>query len=228
MHARKKNYWRRFFVIKWTPPIFLSCIHTRRENFMTMYGYARVSRHDQNEARQINALVNFGVNPDFIFIDKCSGKDFNRPQYQKMLDTLQPNDTVVVQSIDRFGRNYYDNLNQVHTIRNEKHADFVVIDSPTIDTRNNLEPDGNLMVDMSIMVASHQAEREYNYIHQRQAEGIAIAKQKGIHCGHPYKTKPENFDEVYQQWKDKQISGRSAAQLLGVNPSTFLRWTKNM
>lgn len=193
-----------------------------------IYGYARVSRHDQNEARQITALKEFGVPEENIFVDKSSGKNFDRPAYNEMIKNLAPNDLVVVQSIDRFGRDYHENINQVHMIKNDKKANFVVIDSPTIDTRNNLEPDGNLMVDMSIMVASHQAEREYNYIHQRQAEGIAIAKQKGIHCGHPYKTKPENFDEVYQEWKDKKISGRSAAQLLGVNPSTFLRWTKNM
>ena len=195
---------------------------------MTMYGYARVSRHDQNEARQINALVNFGVNPDFIFIDKCSGKDFNRPQYQKMLDTLQPNDTVVVQSIDRFGRNYYDNLNQVHTIRNEKHADFVVIDSPSIDTRKNLEPNSNFQLDMSIMIASQQAEIEYNYIHQRQAEGIANAKANGIRCGRPDKIKPANFHDIYQKWKNEEISARRAAKLLNISASTFLRWAKDL
>ena len=192
----------------------------------TTYGYARVSRHEQNEARQLRAFNEFGISSDYIFVDKCSGKNFNRPQYQKMIDNLKPNDLVVVQSIDRFGRNYYDNLNQVRIIKNEKKADFVVIDSPTIDTRKISDINGNFILDLSIMLASQQAETEYRYIHQRQAEGIANAKANGIKCGRPDKPKPGNFEEVYAKWNNQEISARSAAKLLDVSTPTFLKWTR--
>ena len=192
---------------------------------MAIYGYARVSSKDQNEDWQIDALKNFGV--DKIFIDKQSGKDFKRPQYRKLLRRLRAEDVFVVKSIDRLGRNYAEILEQWRVITKEKGAAIVVLDMPLLDTRNKKDFIGTLVADLALQIMSAFAQIELDFIKQRQAEGIAAAKARGVKFGRPPKKRPENFDEVFSDWQSGKISARKAGKILGVNPQTFLRWTRS-
>ena len=189
-----------------------------------LYGYVRVSSRDQNIARQIDAMETFGV--DSIFTDKQSGKDFERPQYQALLAALQPNDTLVVKSIDRLGRNYDEILEQWRIITKEKQAAIVVIDMPLLDTRNSRDLTGTLIADIVLQLLSYVAETERAFIRQRQAEGIAAAKARGQRFGpKPMEHGPE-WDECERLWKSKAISAREAGARLGVSHNTFLRWMR--
>ena len=189
------------------------------------YGYARISSKDQREDRQIIALQNFGV--DIIFVDHQSGKDFDRPQYKKLLRKIKHNDTIVVKSIDRLGRNYAEILEQWRVITKDKGAAIVVLDTPLLDTRQRQDIIGTLIADLVLQIMSAFAQLERDFIRQRQAEGIAAAKARGVKFGRQPLPKPGNYNDVVALWKDGKISGRKAAKLLGVSNFTFIRWPRN-
>lgn len=191
---------------------------------MKTYGYARVSSKEQNETLQIDALKKFGV--EKIFVDKQSGKDFNRPQYQKLLRRLRAEDILVVKSIDRLGRNYAEILEQWRVLTKEKGAAIVILDMPLLDTRNRKDFLGTFIADLILQIMSAFAQIELNFIKQRQAEGIAAAKSRGVKFGRPPLPRPQNYTEMRDAWKSKKISARQAGKILGVNPQTFLRWVR--
>ena len=191
-----------------------------------IYGYARVSTNDQNADRQLLALEKFGVPKKHIFIDHQSGKDFERPQYRRLLKRLCSDDVLVVKSIDRLGRNYSKILEQWRFITKEKRAAIVILDMPLLDTRQNRDLTGIVIADIVLQLLSYVAEKEREFIHQRQAEGIAAAKARGIRFGRPPIPRPDNFSEVYESWMKKEINCREAGKLLGVSHYTFLKWTK--
>ena len=185
------------------------------------YGYARVSTKEQNEQRQIIALEEFGLNLRQIFIDKQSGKNFERANYQRLTRRLKEGDTLVVKSIDRLGRNYNEILEQWRIITKEKRAAIVVLDMPLLDTRRGKDLMGTFLSDIVLQVLSFVAENERSNIRQRQAEGIAAAKARGVRFGRPPAPLPENFHHLYQQWKNGKITGTAAAKLCGMPLSTF-------
>lgn len=186
-----------------------------------IYGYVRVSSRDQNEDRQMVAMREMNVPERNIYIDKQSGKDFNRPQYKKMVKRLKENDLLYVLSIDRLGRNYEDILEQWRIITKDKKADVVVIDMPLLDTRRGKDLMGTFIADLVLQILSFVAENERTNIRQRQAEGIAAAKARGVHFGRHPKPLPENFYEVYQLWKMKKIPISKAANMCGMAQTTF-------
>lgn len=189
-----------------------------------LYGYIRVSSRDQNEDRQRNAMYEFGIHEKNIYLDKQSGKDFERPGYKKLLRKIKPEDTLVIKSIDRLGRNYDEILEQWRIITREKKAAIVVLDMPLLDTRKGKDLTGTLIADIVLQLLSYVAQTEREFIHQRQAEGIAAAKAKGVHLGRKPMTIPEEFEHIYTRWKGGEISGREAARLLGVAQHTFTKW----
>lgn len=192
----------------------------------TIYGYIRVSSKDQNDDRQRIAMRNFGILKENIYFDKQSGKDFDRPEYNQLIKKLNPNDTLVVKSIDRLGRNYKEILEQWRLITKEIQANIVVIDIPLLDTRKNRDLIGTLISDIVLQLLSYVAQTEREFIHQRQAEGIAAAKARGVRFGRKAMQRPEGFEEVYNKWKNGELSARNAAKQLSVSPNTFLKWTK--
>ena len=188
---------------------------------MSVYGYIRVSSKDQKEDRQQMALKEVGVDLQNIYVDKQSGKDFNRPQYKKLLKKIKPGDLLYIKSIDRLGRNYEEIQNQWRIITKEKSADIYVIDMPLLDTRRGKDLLGTFISDLVLQLLSFVAENERTNIKQRQAEGIAAAKAKGIRFGRPPKPLPDNFHEAYQRWKQGEITGTAAAKEGGMPLSTF-------
>ena len=186
-----------------------------------IYGYARISTREQNEDRQILALKEMGVPEKNIFLDKMSGKNFERPQYKKMLRKLNSNSVLYIKSIDRLGRSYKDLSEQWRIITKDKGADVVVIDMPLLDTRREKNLLGTFISDLILALLSFVSESEFRTIHQRQAEGIAAAKARGFKFGRPPKQLPSNFHEVYQRWKLKKLSGTQAAKECGMPRSTF-------
>lgn len=184
-------------------------------------GYMRVSSKEQNEDRQRIALLEMGVPEENIYMDKLSGKDFNRPQYRRLLRKLDNNTVLFVKSIDRLGRNYADLNEQWRVITKEKGADIVVIDMPILDTRRDKNLMGTFISDIILALLSYVAENERVNIKQRQAEGIAAAKARGVKFGRPSKPLPDNFEEVFLAWKDKRISLRRASELCGLAETTF-------
>ena len=186
-----------------------------------IYGYIRVSSKDQNEDRHLIALHGRGVKDDYIYIDKKSGKDFNRPQYKKLMKKLKPGDLLMIQSIDRLGRNYEEVQNQWRVLTKEKEVDICVIDMPLLDTRQGKDLLGTFIADLVLQILSFVAQNEREYIRKRQAEGIAAAKAKGIRFGRVPKPLPENFHAVYQRWKSGEITGTAAAKECGMPLSTF-------
>lgn len=197
----------------------------KKNNGIT-YGYVRVSTRDQNEARQLVAMKEFGVPADCVYMDKQSGKDFNRAKYQELIQRLRPNDVLVVKSIDRLGRNYEDILEQWRVITKEKQAAIVVIDMPLLDTRQGKDLTGTLIADIVLQLLSYVAETERNFIRQRQAEGIAAAKARGQRFGRPKKERSEEYQDLVAQWKDGRLSATDAAQCLGVARNTFMKWVR--
>lgn len=183
------------------------------------YGYARVSSTDQNLDRQLDELRNNGVKK--IYTDKQSGKNFNRPQYRKLVNRLKENDILYVKSIDRLGRDYTEIQEQWRYITKEKKADIVVLDMPLLDTRKGKDLLGTFLSDIVLQILSFVAENERINIKQRQAEGIAAAKAKGIKFGRPEKPLPENFDETWQHCKETGISLKKAANMCGIPLSTL-------
>lgn len=190
------------------------------------YGYVRVSSKDQNEDRQILAMREFGIEKSDIYLDKQSGKDFDRPQYKRLLRKLKPDDTVVIKSIDRLGRNYQEILNQWRIITKEKKAAIVVWDMPLLDTRQGRDLTGTLIADIVLQLLSYVAEMERSYIKQRQAEGIATAKLRGVKFGAPPKERTALYYELLSQWQEGMVTARAAASKLGIHHKTFLRWAK--
>ena len=186
-----------------------------------IYGYVRVSSREQNEDRQRIALHDAGVPSHHIYHDKQSGKDFERPQYQKLLRKLRRDDVLVVKSIDRLGRNYAEILDQWRLLTKERGVDIVVLDMPLLDTRRGKELIGTFLADIVLQVLSFVAENERNNIRQRQAEGIAAAKARGVRFGRPPKPLPENFAVVCKDWQDGKITGVEAARRCGMPLSTF-------
>ena len=192
----------------------------------TFYGYARVSSRDQNEDRQVVALREMGVPESNIFVDKMSGKDFERKEYKKVLKKMREDTVLFIKSIDRLGRNYSELLEQWRVITKERRADIVVIDMPLLDTRREKNLLGTLISDIVLALLSFVSESERKSIKQRQAEGIAVAKQKGVHFGRVPKPLPDNFHEVYQLWVKKEISVSDAAKKCGMPRSSFFNRAK--
>ena len=188
---------------------------------MNTYGYVRVSTKDQNEDRQLIALHELGLSGRYIYVGKQSGKDFNRPQYRKLLRKLRPGDLLYIKSIDRLGRNYEEIQNQWRVLTKEKGVDICIVDMPILDTRRGKDLLGSFISDLVLQLLSFVAENERTNIKQRQAEGIAAAKAKGVRFGRPPKPLPENFHSVYQQWKQESITGTAAAKECGMPLSTF-------
>ncbi|MEY8386151.1 recombinase family protein [Oscillospiraceae bacterium 38-13] len=185
------------------------------------YGYVRVSTRDQNEDRQLMVLREMSVPEQNIFTDKQSGKDFNRPQYKKLVKKLRPDDVLYIKSIDRLGRNYEEIQNQWRILTKERRIDIVVLDMPLLDTRRGKDLMGTFLSDIVLQVLSFVAENERTSIRQRQAEGIAAAKARGVRFGRPPRPLPENYRSTYQRWKAGAITGTAAAKECGMPLSTF-------
>ena len=189
-----------------------------------LYGYIRVSTKEQNEARQRLAMRAFGVAEEQIFLDRQSGKDFLRPGYQQLLSKLRPADTLVIKSIDRLGRNYDEILEQWRLLTKDRGIAIVVLDMPLLDTRQGRDLTGTLIADIVLQLLSYVAETEREFIRQRQAEGIAAAKARGVRFGRRPLERPSNFDKVRAEWKAGRLSARSAAKELGITHRTFMKW----
>lgn len=194
---------------------------------MSTYGYVRVSTKEQNEDRQVIAMGEFGVQSSNIIIDKQSGKDFDRPGYRQLVRKLKTGDTLVIKSIDRLGRNYDEILEQWRLLTKEKQIAIVVLDMPLLDTRQGRDLTGVLIADIVLQLLSYVAQTEREFNHQRQAEGIAAAKARGVHFGRKYKDRGENYKSVMAAWRKGKISGRAAAKELGVAHGTFQRWCRD-
>ncbi len=188
------------------------------------YGYVRVSTREQNEDRQMIALGEFGVQK--IYIDKQSGKDFQRPSYKRLIRRLRTGDTVVIKSIDRLGRNYEEILEQWRIITKDKDCAIVVLDMPLLDTRQRRDLTGTLIADIVLQLLSYVAQTEREFIRQRQAEGIAAAKERGVKFGRRPIVRPAEFEEMKSQYHKGKLSARAAARALGITHSTFLRWVR--
>ena len=193
---------------------------------MAIYGYARVSTLEQSMDRQIKVLEEFGVPAKNIYKDKQSGSDFARPAYKRLIRRLRGDDVLVVKSIDRLGRDYAEILEQWRVITKVKGAAIVVLDMPLLDTRKEKDLIGTLVADLVLQIMSCFAQIERDFIKQRQAEGIAAAKARGVKFGRPAIPIPENFSEIKEKWKAGKISSRQAGKELGVSYHTFLRWCK--
>ncbi len=188
------------------------------------YGYARVSTREQNEQWQIIGLMEFGLAERNIYVDKQSGKDFERTQYRRLMSKLKDGDLLVVKSIDRLGRNYAEILEQWRIITKEIRAAIVVLDMPLLDTRKTNDLTGTLIADIVLQLLSYVAQTEREFIHQRQAEGIAAAKLRGVKFGRPIKQKPPEFPTVLNAYRSGELSARAAAKSLGVTHRTFQKW----
>lgn len=192
------------------------------------YGYIRVSSKEQNIDRQMAALLKEGLDKQHIFIDKQSGKNFERPSYKRLLKKLKTDDILVIKSIDRLGRNYAEILEQWHVITKVKQADIYVLDFPLLDTRkkdNDLT--GTFIADLVLQILSYVAQTERELIHQRQAEGIAAAQQRGVKFGRKPLNLPEAFYDAKDKYENGQISYRQAAELCGMSVSSFYRYCQN-
>ena len=188
---------------------------------MSTYGYIRVSSTDQCEDRQRIALQEVGVPDTNIYLDKQSGKDFNRPAYRRLIRKLKKDDLLYIKSIDRLGRNYEEIQRQWRILTKDKGIDIVVLDMPLLDTRRGKDLMGTFLSDIVLQVLSFVAENERASIKQRQAEGIAAAKARGVKFGRPQRALPDNFDEVCQDWQDKKITLRQAAAACQMPVGTF-------
>lgn len=189
----------------------------------TTYGYVRVSSQDQNEERQLIALREKLVDPKQTFIDKQSGKDFDRPQYKKMLKKLKAGDLLYVLSIDRLGRNYEEIQRQWRVLTKDIGIDICVIDMPLLDTRNGKDLMGTFIADLVLQILSFVAQSERENIKKRQTEGIAAAQARGVHLGRPVLPVPDGFEQTVQEWEAGKISLAEAQKRLGMTETTFYR-----
>ena len=187
----------------------------------SIYGYIRVSTREQNEDRQMIAMQGLNIPERNIFMDKQSGKDFERPQYRRMVRRLKKDDLLYIKSIDRLGRNYDEILEQWRVLTKDRGVDIVVLDMPMLDTRRGKDLMGTFLSDIVLQVLSFVAENERTNIRQRQAEGIAAAKARGVRFGRPPRPLPENYHSVYQRWRAGKITGVAAAKECGMAMSTF-------
>lgn len=192
-----------------------------------VYGYCRISDKDQNEARQTKAMADAGVDERFILIDKQSGKDFNRPQYQLLKSALREGDLLIIKSIDRLGRNYKEIIKEWQDLTQNLKVDIKVLDMTMLDTTLHKDLLGTFISDLILQVLAYVAEQERSNIKQRQAEGIACARAKNKHLGRPRATHPETFESVYKVWKDGAITARKAMEEMGgLKPTTFYKLVK--
>lgn len=185
------------------------------------YGYVRVSTRAQKEDRQLIAMREFGVPPERIVVERQSGKDFERPVYLRLLRSLRRGDVLVVKSIDRLGRNYTEILEQWGCLTKEKRVSVVVLDMPLLDTREDRDLTGILVADIVLQLLSYVAQTERDYIRQRQAEGIAAAKARGVRFGRPPRPLPDSYHSAYRRWKAGAITGTAAARECGMALATF-------
>lgn len=192
------------------------------------YGYIRVSTREQNEDRQLIALKEYNISEKNIFMDKQSGKDFNRKQYKRLLKRIKENDVIIVKSIDRLGRNYEEIIEQWRYITKIKKADIMVIDMPILDTRRGKDLMGTFLSDIVLQVLSFVAENERDNIRQRQAEGIAAAKAKGIKFGRPMIALPPNFYDVHRRWRNKELTLKQAAAECHLPATTFFNHAERL
>lgn len=190
------------------------------------YGYVRVSTKEQNEQRQMIALEEFGIEKKYIYMDKQSGKDFERANYKRLLRKLKSGDMLVIKSIDRLGRNYEEILTQWRVITKEKQVRVVVLDMPLLNSKDDQDLTSTVIADIVLQLLSYVAQTEREFIRQRQAEGIAAAKNRGVQFGRKAKPRPDNFPELKRAWINKELSAREAAKQLEITHSTFLRWVK--
>lgn len=187
------------------------------------YGYVRVSTREQHEDRQMIAMLAADIPENNIFVDKQSGKDFDRPMYKKLMKRLKEDDVIYIKSIDRLGRNYEEILEQWRVLTKERRVDIVVLDMPLLDTRRGKDLMGAFLSDIVLALLSYVAENERKNIRSRQREGIEAAKMRGVRFGRPNVQLPDNFTLVYRRWANKEISGERAAEICNVSMSTFYR-----
>lgn len=190
------------------------------------FGYCRVSSTDQKEDRQLEAMLELGINERDIFVDKCSGKNFDRPQYQALKVQLKEGDVLVIKSIDRLGRNYKQICEEWREITREIKANIKVLDMPVLDTTRTEGLIGEVISDIVLQLLSYVAEQERAFIKQRQAEGIKLAKEKGKRLGKPPIEYPENWDNVYKVWKSGAITAKEAMKQLNLKPTSFYKLAK--
>lgn len=191
------------------------------------FAYCRVSSSDQNEARQVQAMLDLGINDRDIFIDKSSGRDFNRPMYQALKAQLRENDVLVIKSIDRLGRNYKQICNEWKEITSEIKAHIRVLDMPVLDTTRTEGLIGQVISDIVLQLLGYVAEQERAFNKQRQAEGIKIAKEQGKKLGKPAIQYPDNWKEIYNIWQSESITAREAMKRTGLKPTSFYKLAKN-
>ena len=196
-------------------------LERREERSYRVFGYVRVSTKEQNEARQLIAMRNQGVPGKNIYEDKQTGKDFQRPQYARLVAAVRPGDIVIVKSIDRLGRNYTEILEQWRILTREKRADVVVLDMPLLDTRQGKDLMGTFIADLVLQILSFVAQSERENIRRRQAQGIAAAMARGVKFGRPALPLPENFYEIHRAWRAKEIPLKRAAAACGMPVGTF-------
>lgn len=188
-----------------------------------LYAYVRVSTLHQNEDRQMNAMQKVPIPHNNIYVEKQSGKDFDRPMYKKLLKKLKPDDVLYIKSIDRLGRNYDEVLEQWKLLTKQKGVDIVVLDMPLLDTRKDKDLLGTLIADLVLSLLSYVSENERSTIRQRQREGIEAARARGVRFGRPPKALPENFAQIYTRWQNKEINRTEAASLCEFSTTTFYR-----
>lgn len=192
-----------------------------------IYGYVRVSTREQNEDRQVIAMREFGIKEEYIRVEKMSGKDFKRPIYKQLLEEMALGDVLVIKSLDRLGRDYNEVIDQWRYITRERGIAIVVIDIPLLDTRKkNHDLTSSFVADLVLQILSYVAEQERLFNRQRQAEGIAAAKARGVKFGNKPLERPVLFDELCAQWKCGQITSRAAGKQLGISHTTFLSWVR--
>ena len=190
---------------------------------MAVYGYVRVSSTDQNEDRQMLAMSGLDIPPGHVFMDKQSGKDFNRPSYQALLKRVEPGDLIYILSIDRLGRNYDDIQHQWRILTKERSVDIAVVDMPLLDTRLNKDLMGTFIADLVLQILSFVAHSERDNIRKRQAEGIAAAKARGVRFGRPLKKLPDNFTELMKLWERGRLMTKDFISQSGMTESTLYR-----
>ena len=191
------------------------------------YAYIRVSSRDQNEDWQKNAMVEYGIAPGNIYMDKQSGKDFERPGYQRLLRKLKTGDTIVIKSIDRLGRNYDEILEQWRLLTKQKQVDIIVLDMPLLNTKQGKDLTGVVIADIVMQLLSYVAQTEREFLQQRQAEGIAAAKSRGVQFGRRRIDRPEMYPEIKKAWEAGELTAGQAADALGVSRTTFFKWVRN-
>ena len=195
---------------------------------MNKYGYIRVSSRDQNIARQVEAMLDIGIRKQDMYVDKQSGKDFDRGEYKRLVKKLKAGDELYVKSIDRLGRDYEEIIDQWRYLTKTKDIDIIVLDLDLLDTRKEINGiTSKFIADLTLQILSYVAHIERDNTRKRQAEGIRIAKEKGVKFGRPRAEIPPDFEEVLTLWQENKISKREGARILNTNHTTFSRWIKS-